>query len=226
MTRTLNSQARPASRFNARLLARVWRSQRGSAAIEFVLVVPLMLMVLLGFTELYMYMRTVSNIERTAFTLADSIGQMQQVIDSTATDNSTNIGSIWAAAAVLAAPSTLSTNGGVVVTSVCDASTSCTTPISTPAQSAGAGTPMITWQRKAPWNTAAMTTQETSTNILPKTWPFRSGDSAIVVEVFYTYTPFSMTLPFWKSAPGTQTIYQRVYVRQRDGQPLLIKAAS
>ncbi|WP_277183720.1 TadE/TadG family type IV pilus assembly protein [Caballeronia sp. BR00000012568055] len=225
MTRTLNSQSRPASRFTARLLARVWRSQRGAAAIEFVLVVPLMMLVLLGFTELYMYMRTVSNLERTAFTLADSIGQMQTVIDTTATDNSNNLGAIWAAAAILAAPSTLSTKGGVVITSVCDASTSCTTPIATPAQSAGAGTPMITWQRKAPWNTAAMATQETASNILPSTWPFRSGDTAIVVEVFYTYNPFAMTSAFWKNPPGQMTIYERVYVRQRDGQPLLIKAS-
>jgi hypothetical protein len=35
-----------------------------------------------------------------------------------------------------------------------------------------------------------------------------------------------MTAPFWTNAPGKQTIYQRVYVRQRDGQPLLLKAAS
>jgi Flp pilus assembly protein TadG len=225
MTRTLNSQPRPASRFNARLLARVWRSQRGAAMLEFVLVVPLMLMMLLGFTELYMYMRTVSNLERTAFTLANSIGQMQQVIDTTATDNSNNLGSIWAAAAIIAAPTALSSKGGVVVTSVCDATTSCTTPVATPAQSAGAGTPMITWQRKAPWNAAAMATKETASSILPSTWPFRSGDTAIVVEVFYTYTPFAMTSVFWKNPPGQQILYQRVYVRQRDGQPLLIKAS-
>jgi Flp pilus assembly protein TadG len=226
MMRTPHSNVRPASRFNARLLARVWRSQRGSAALEFVLIVPLMLLVLLGFTELYLYMRTVSNIERTAFTLADSIGQMQQVIDTTATNNATNLGSLWAAAAVIAQPSSIKGNGGVIITSVCDASTGCTTPSSTPEQSSDAGSPMIMWQRKAPWNTGAMSTKETATNILPKTWPFRSGDSAIVVEVYYTYTPFSMTAPFWNDAPGAQTIYERVYVRQRDGVPLPIKAAS
>jgi hypothetical protein len=35
-----------------------------------------------------------------------------------------------------------------------------------------------------------------------------------------------MTTPFWTSAPGTQTIYKVVYVRQRSGQPLTLAAAS
>jgi hypothetical protein len=185
-----------------------------------------MLLVLLGFTELYLYMRTVSIVEHTAFTLADSIGQMQQVIDDNTTSNSNNLGSIWNAAAVLAMPNTLQAKGGVVVTSVCDQSTGCTTPILPPSQTWGAGTAQIAWQRKAPWIASGMTSLVTKTSILPKTWPFRSGDSAVIVEVFYSYTPFSMTAPFWTNAPGKQTIYQRVYVRQRDGQPLLLKAAS
>ncbi len=87
MMRTQTSSSRkaprPGARLPARLLGRVWRSQRGAAALEFVLIVPLMLLVLLGFTELYLYMRTLSNMERVAFTLADSIGQMQQVITAT-----------------------------------------------------------------------------------------------------------------------------------------------
>ena len=68
-----------------RAAAPLLRSDRGSVAIEFVIIVPLMLLVLLGFTEMYMYMRAVSIVEHTAFTLADSIGQMQSVIDDTST---------------------------------------------------------------------------------------------------------------------------------------------
>jgi Flp pilus assembly protein TadG len=207
-------------------LERLWRSERGSVTIEFVVIVPLMLLVLLGFTELYLYMRTVSIVEHTAFTLADSIGQMQQVIDDNTTSNSNNLGSIWNAAAVLAMPNALQAKGGVIVTSVCDQSTACTTPILPPSQTWGAGTAQIAWQRKAPWTASGMTSFVTKTSVLPKTWPFRSGDSAVVVEVFYSYTPFAMTAPFWTNAPGTQTIYERVYVRPRSGAPLYLDPAS
>jgi hypothetical protein len=206
-------------------LRRLVRSDRGSVAIEFVIIVPLMLLVLLGFTEMYLYMRAVSIVERTAFTVANSVGQMVQVIDDPSTSNANNLGSIWNAATLLAAPNDLKANGGVILTSICDKPTSCILPpavlvkavLSPPTK----GTPAILWTRNASWMTQTSSPSRiTSTNILPKGWPFYAGDSATAVEVFYTYTPFSMTAPFWTSAPGTQTIYKVVYVRQRSGNPL------
>jgi Flp pilus assembly protein TadG len=208
------------------IIRRLLRSDRGSVMIEFVIIVPLMLLVLLGFTELYMYMRAVSIVEHTAFVLADSIGQMPQILNDNSTSSVNNLGSLWSAAMLLAAPNTLSSQGGVIVTSVCDKAASTCNPI-TPCvpsaaspQSLTAATPKIYWQATAPWNSNVMTTQVTSTSILPPAWPFRTGDSAIIVEVFYSYTPFAMTSVFWKTAPGVQTIYERVYARTRSGQPL------
>jgi Flp pilus assembly protein TadG len=209
------------------------RSDRGSVTIEFVVIVPLMLLTMLGFSEVYMYMRTVSLVEHTAFTLADSLGQMDSVVNDPTTSSSNSLGSIWAAANLIAAPNNLRTSGGVYITSICDQSIGCNpatpgvAPTEPSAPSMAAGTPVQFWQQSAPWTLAAMKTRETSGNLLPTTWPFRNGDSAIVVEVFYTYTPFSMTLPFWTNAPGTQTIYERVYVRPRtaSGAPLLLVAS-
>lgn len=213
-------------------LRRLLRSDRGSVAVEFVIIVPLMLLIMLGFSEMYMYMRTVSLVEHTAFTLADSLGQMTQVINVSTTTSSNSLGSVWNAATLLAAPNTLSKNGGVIITSICDSSIGCTssTPGTSPNEPSAptmvAGTPLKFWQQSAPWNQSGMTTQETTGNLLPSTWPFRNGDSAIAVEVFYKYTPFSMTLPFWTNAPGTQTIYERIYVRPRSGAPLLLVTSS
>jgi hypothetical protein len=167
----------------------------------------------------------VSSIEHTAFTLADSIGQMPQVINDNSTSNADNLGSIWNAATLLAAPYKLQSAGGVIITSVCD---STTTPCGTAAptqQSMAAGTPEIYWQAKAPWTANGMTSRVTSRSILPSTWPFRNGDSAIVVEIFLTFNPFTMTRAFWPGAPGTQTIYQRIYVRPRFTQTLALVAA-
>lgn len=210
-----------------RLISHPMRSDRGSVSVELAIVTPLILLIMLGFSEMYLYMRAVSSVEHTAFTLADSISQMSQVINDQTTSNPTNLGAIWSAAALVAAPSTLRSGGGVVVTSICDATT---TPCGTAAaqwQSLTAmGTPQLYWQAQAPWTGKGMVTQETAKSLLPSTWPFRSGDSAIVVEVFYSYDPFSLTRGLWAAAPGTQTIYRRVYVRQRNGNALPLAAAS
>jgi Flp pilus assembly protein TadG len=191
------------------------RRQRGSVSIEVVLIVPLMLFTLLGFFEMYTYMRAVSLVEHTAFTLADSIGQMTQVINDTSTTNSNSLGAIWSAAVLIGQPNAMTTNGGVIITSICDKTT---TPCGTTApatQSMVAGTPTIYWTAQAPWTQSGMTTLETSNSVLPSSWPFRNGDSAVVVEVFYRFTPFAMTSAFWKSAPGSTILYRRVYVRPR-----------
>ncbi|WP_240975175.1 TadE/TadG family type IV pilus assembly protein [Paraburkholderia aromaticivorans] len=199
--------------------------------IEFVIIVPLMLLAMLGFSEIYMYMRAVSLVEHTAFTLADSLGQMSSVINDPTTSSSNSLGSIWSAATLIAAPNNLQARGGVYITSICDQTTGCNAanPANPPVQpnppTMAAGTPLKFWQQSAPWTLSGMKSQETGGNLLPATWPFRNGDSAIVVEVFYSYTPFSMTMPFWTNAPGTQTIYERVYVRPRMGTPLPLVAS-
>lgn len=227
MIRTSNSPPPGARRaLSARLrvgLRMLLRSDRGVVAFEFVVIVPLMLLVMLGFSEIYLYMRTVSLVEHTAFTLADSLGQMQQVINDPSTSASNNLGSIWNAATLIASPAALKANGGVIVTSICDSASGCAA-VTNPTMASG--TPMQLWQQSAPWTLSGMKSRETTGNLLPATWPFRNGDSAIVVEVFYNYTPFSMTLPFWTKAPGMQTIYERVYVRPRVAAPFKLAAAS
>lgn len=206
-----------------RFLWRLRRANRGSVSVELAIITPLILLIMLGFSEIYLYMRAVSSVEHTAFTLADSIGQMSQVINDQTTSNPNNLGSIWSAGALIAAPSTLQAGGGIVITSICDASTvPCGTAAAQSQSLTALGTPQIYWQAKAPWNATGVATQETTRSLLPSTWPFRSGDSAIVVEVFYIFDPFSLTRGLWTAAPGAQTIYKRVYVRQRSGNALAL----
>lgn len=226
MTSTPQTLPSTTRRSLRRRLRSLLRSDRGSVTVEFVIIVPLMLLAMLGFSEIYMYMRAVSLIEHTAFTLADSIGQMSSVINETTTGDSNSLGSIWSAATLIAAPNTLQAKGGVIITSICDQTIGCdpTNPPNPPSMAAGA--PQQYWQQSAPWNLSGVKSKETGSSLLPATWPFRNGDSAVVVEVFYSYTPFSMTMPFWTNAPGTQTIYERVYVRPRTGRPLPLVAAS
>jgi Flp pilus assembly protein TadG len=215
---TVRSRRHPGFRAALRQLL---RSDRGSVAVELVIIIPIMVLLMVGFSEIYLYMRTVSALEHTAFTLADSLGQTTRLINTNATTDSNDLGSIWNAATVLSAPNSLNQGGGLVITSVCEAKSSCAWPAMPPPTMA-AGVPQILWQANAPWNGSGMKTKVTAANILPATWPFRNGDSAIVVEVFYTFNPFAMTAGLWPGAPGTQILYERVYVRPRTLQPLTL----
>lgn len=192
------------------------RRSRGVVAIEVLIILPLMLLILLGFAELYLYLRAVSLVEHAAFTLADSIGQMNEIVNDESTTNANNLGSLWAAAVLLTQPESLQQNGGVIVTSICDQATNCSaTTTASASPSMVAGKPKIYWQQQAPWTQGAMASQIVSGSVLPPSWPFRNGDAAIAVEVFYRYNPFPLTSAFWPNAPGTTTIYRRVYARQR-----------
>jgi hypothetical protein len=198
-------------------------------AIEVLIIVPVMLMIVVGFSEVYMYMRAMSMIDHTAFTLANTLAQMPNVIDTSDTANANNLGTLWSDAIQLATPDTLRANGGVIITSICDdtsaANNNCgTIPGGSLPQSGTASTsstsapptkgkPVICWQAQAPWTGTGMTSQVTSTSLLPAAWPFYQGDAALVVEVFYRYNPFPMLSAFWHGAAGTTVLYRRVYVR-------------
>ncbi|MBN3726368.1 hypothetical protein [Burkholderia sp. Ac-20379] len=224
------------------------RASRGFVSIEVAILTPLILFTLLGFTELYLYMRAVSLVEHTAFVLAGSLGQRSQVYYSQSTSDPDNLGSIWNAASLLASPLNFGTTptsrggpGGVIVSVICDKSVNCAAPGTT--ASMAAGTPMltatnvptktntsvVTWQQSAGYNDGTMQTHLNPASpgtLLPNGWPYRAGDSAIVVEVFYKYTPFLMTASFWQSAPGLITIYKSVTVYPRTGKPLPLKYSS
>ncbi|WP_250453716.1 TadE/TadG family type IV pilus assembly protein [Caballeronia sp. ATUFL_M2_KS44] len=203
-----------------RAMRAMLRSDRGSVSIEFVVVVPLMLLVLLGFTEMYMYMRAVSAVDRTAFTVANMLGQMTSVIvDDTDSTDANSTASIWRAAALIAAPYQLNGNGMVYVTSVCDSLPCAYMDKSNPMK---AGAPTISWSASpSGWTkNTGMASQVSKTNLLPVKWPFRTGDSAVIVEVFLSYNPFTMTSNFMSGLPGQQIIYRRVYVRTRTNSPL------
>ncbi|CAM2152904.1 TadE-like protein [Pararobbsia alpina] len=204
-------------------LRRLKHSDSGVAVIEFVVIAPMMLFILLGFSEMYLYMRAVSTVERTAFGLANMLGQVPNLINNNGTASAFDLGTFWNASVLIAAPLDMTTQGGIVLTSVCDSSTSCKAGMST--VGTVRGTPSIGWQQSAPWMQASMTTRETNGGLLPAVWPFYKGDSVLIVEVFYKFTPFAMTSVFWANAPGTKTIYERVYVRPRSGNPINLAAA-
>lgn len=210
---------------------------RGSVAIEMVIIVPVMLMILFGFSEVYLYMRAMSMVDHTAFTLANSLAQMPNVLDTNDTTNANSLGSLWNDASQVALPDDLTSNGGVIITSICDNTSSTNNNCGTISggslpQSGTAsmtstsappvnGKPTICWQARGTWTVngtaspfaSTVVSQVTPTSVLPSTWPFYQGDAALVIEVFYQYNPFPVLSAFWHGAPGTTVLYRRIYVR-------------
>jgi Flp pilus assembly protein TadG len=199
-------------------LTSLLRSDSGSVAVEIVIIVPLMMFLLLGFSAFYLYLRTQSAIEHTAFTLADTLGQMTSISSSNSATAPDSLGYLWNAATVLAAPYTIQTKGAVFITSVCDMSSGSCASNNPP--SMNAGRPGVLWRAHAPWNTGNLQSQVSSASPLPSTWPFRDSDSALIVEVYYSYDAFALVRGLWPGAPGVQTFYERIYVRPRNGHPL------
>ncbi|CAH2781562.1 MAG: hypothetical protein CPDRYMAC_1693 [uncultured Paraburkholderia sp.] len=188
---------------------RFWQSDHGVAGIETAVIVPLALLIMLGFTELYLYLRTVSAAERVAFTLADTIGQKASIVDVNTTASANNIGTYWYATTAISQPLDFQSHGEVIITSICDTvSDNCHDP-----QAIGSvgstGTLALLWQRRSPNNGANSPNQNSRlpAGLKPGAWPFFSGDSMIAVEVFYQFNPYLMTSAFWADAPGVVTVY-------------------
>jgi Flp pilus assembly protein TadG len=203
------------------------RSDAGVAGIEIAILMPVILLIFLGFTEVYLYLRTVAAAERVAFTLADTLGQKATVKDIATDASADNIGAYWQAASIVGEPLDMRNLGEVIVTSVCDSdSDNCTTP-SAIGTAGRPGAPKLLWQRRSPVTGAQSPNQNSllATGLAPTGWPFYSGDAMLTVEVFYRFNPFTMTSAVWAGAPGTQIIYEVAYARPRWNKPIQLTAS-
>lgn len=185
----------------------VFADRRGVVAVEFALVLPVLMLMFLGSYETYLYIRAVSICERTAFTIADLIARRgANMIDDASGDDSNNIGIYYAAAPQIAEPLALSDNGSLIISSVYNDGT-------------GNGA-QISWQRSAAFSkTAHKSTLGTEGGAaqLPTGLTVGDSDGLIAAEVFYTYKPFVMSAFYWADAPGDVTIYRRALYRPRYG---------
>lgn len=177
-----------------------WLGDRGSVAIETAIVVPVIFLIILGSLEVYLYYRTSEIVRRTAASVADAVAAQQFLCDSMADDSAQAVGFYLSAAKELMQPMDLGKNGAVVITAI-------------PAKESAGG-----WQR------ASRQGSGMTSHYAPGVWPadigLRSGAVddgmvVVVVEVFYTYTPFVMTGAFWSEAPGKTTLYRSSFFPAR-----------
>lgn len=179
-----------------------WRDNRGMAGLELALLAPLFLFVMFSFVELFQYLRAVSIVERTAFSIGDMVAQRAALRDSNDPSDSSNIGVYWLAASVTAQPLDMPASGMVVISVVKDGN--------------GAGKPVIAWQRQ-PGNWASTArSQIQASQPLPPGFPFTIRDNTVIVEVMYDFQPFrSLAMFMPPELLPTTRLYQRTYFRPR-----------
>jgi Flp pilus assembly protein TadG len=95
-----------------KLLGRFRRDRRGVAAIEFALIVPILLLLALGCFEVPRYVLLWQRLERAASGVSDLVAQADEPMTST------QMTDIMSAAKILMLPYDVITNGSIVVTSI------------------------------------------------------------------------------------------------------------
>lgn len=195
--------------------ARRRRARRGVAALEAVIVLPLMFFIIVGGVEMYLYTRVTAIIDRVAFTLANSISIQTNLIDGTtpctSPDHICTYGTI---APTLLMP--LNPDNAKVIVSVYATNT----PFNggPPSQWTSISSPNHGWT-KVVYNgqasgtpTSRITAASLPTTIISRN--VQTADTVIAVEVFYKYKPFAFSGAFFNLFFNSQQ-YSRALIRPR-----------
>ena len=151
---------------------------RGVAAVEFALLMPVMILLLVGTVDITRYVSAVLKLERVSTGTADVGTQYNQLRDGMTVVKGDEVGMLFLAAEQLAKPLDLTRYGAVVITCVSDQ---------------GNG-PRVMWQRRS-GRTEAVSEIGTAGGLkLPQGFSLRYGDSVLFVEVFYTVHPYLFSI--------------------------------
>lgn len=183
-------------------------NRRGSVSLEVALLFPLAVMVLVGFSEMYFYVRAAAIIERVAFSVADSVAKRVALTDCVWNTNSSFLGTHMLMAEVTSQPLNLAQSGQVIVSAVVDTG----------------GNPNVVWQRRSAFTldqVSILGTQDQQP-VLPTGMEVAAvagtqADTLVVVEVFYRFQPFAGIRTLLPSLPLDVMLARRAYARARVG---------
>nr|WP_113865786.1 TadE/TadG family type IV pilus assembly protein [Brenneria salicis]NMN92763.1 Flp pilus assembly protein TadG [Brenneria salicis ATCC 15712 = DSM 30166]RBP63740.1 Flp pilus assembly protein TadG [Brenneria salicis ATCC 15712 = DSM 30166]RLM31025.1 hypothetical protein BHG07_07425 [Brenneria salicis ATCC 15712 = DSM 30166] len=184
---------------------RLWHARRGAVAIEAALIIPLAVFIVIASMELYHYFRTASVVDRAAFTIANSLSMQRELNDNQQCRLANDICTYHTIAQDLMTPLDYRRYGGMVISLY-----------ATDTDSSGTAV----WRTTPEWQRVYQGEQNShsvaATLRPPDNFPQPSAnDSAIVVEVFYRYTPFMLTSAFWQELGGEQQLSARAFYRPR-----------
>jgi TadE-like protein len=164
----------------------------GNVAVEFALCVPVLLLLMLGSAEMARYIILHQKMDRVATTISDLVARAETISEDDLED-------IFTAAGQVAEPFDLANLGVVIVSAVTN--------------SDGEG-PVIAWQRSGggSYTTSSHLGAEGDSPVLPPDFEVREGETAIISETYYDFTPFLSEL-----IVEPQVIYRSAHHRPRLG---------
>lgn len=172
--------------------------QRGTFSLEFVLLVPILLSLLLGVTEMTRFLMLNEKSQSVSSTVADLVSQEQP-----GTLTTVLLTDLLRAAADVMSPYAFAQNGVVIISSVTQTGTATTSnPPKVSWQVSGGGSYSAGSNIGSPGNTANM----------PVGFTMDSGDNIIVAEVYYNYTPLYGT-----TILSGRLLYKTSYYKPRLG---------
>jgi Flp pilus assembly protein TadG len=175
------------------LLGRFRRDRRGVAAIEFALILPILVLLTLGCFEVPRYVLLWQRLERASSGVSDLVSQADEPMTAN------QMTDIMSAAKIMMQPYDIKTKGKIIVTS-----------INNPTGGTGVKN---TWRISCGSGTG--TTQLGAVNATPTNFPAALNptvdNEVLVTEVFFTYTPVFKTFIYQGS-----TLSATAYTRPRN----------
>ena len=166
-------------------------SDKGAALIEFALVVPILLAILLGAFELGSYIFAINKVGRLAASVNDITGRNQM--------KDCELQSLLNATPMFVEPFDFASHGTIIVTGVADIND-------------GNGA-RVKWRKSAYGAASSKIGAIGAKPTLPSGFTISAGDSAVFVEVYYDYNTIFNALDFNK-----KQIYRMIVTKPRLGQ--------
>lgn len=188
-----------------------FRSERGVAAIEAAIVLPVMVFFAMGVVELYQYFRANAIMTRAAFSVADGLSMQQELYDGGPCDLTDHVCTYGALMPDLMRPVAYQEGGRLRIRL-----------IATETQTTGSGGNRQTktvWKSTPEWGKSCDGSgacqdfiQKYEGNEIPAP---AQNDTVVVVEVYQTYEPFIISSNFWQSLGGPRTLRAASFYRPR-----------
>ena len=172
-------------------IGRFIKDRRGTLAIEAAFAIPVLAALVLSGVEVTRYVLLNQKIERASATMADLVSQAETLTEA-------DLGNLFTATGFVVDPFDLAADGRIIVSSI---------------SKSGSAAPRVNWQRGfGGGGGGSAFGVEGGDATLPAGFAVRDGESIVVGEAFFDFTPI-----FTGGVVGNTTLYTSSILRPRFG---------